>query len=286
MTQLRETRVRDNVRTWTLGGESIATSYGANASVVIGRDAALVIDSFIAPAYARLLERAIRSVSPAPVRFVVLTHHHTDHALGASHFAAAEVEVIAHRSCAERMAAEHHALIASRRRQPEIEELFRDAEPYSPTRVFDDEIVLDLGETRARIFHPGHNHTPGDAAVHLQEESVVICGDLVSDGYHVNYEDAAVENLAGGLDSLRSLEARTIVPGHGDPGGSDLLDSQGRYHSAVRDAVLAGGNAAERIRVAFPSHLLGEVLPSSIEKPWHLYETVRPSGRAGLPSTR
>ena len=83
--------------------------------------------------------------------------------------------------------------------------------------------MIELGETRARIFHPGHNHTPGDAAVHLPEESVVICGDLVSRGYHVNYEDAAVENLAGGLDLLGSLEARTSVPGHGDPGGPDLL---------------------------------------------------------------
>jgi len=35
---------------------------------------------------ARLVEKAVRAWTDRPVRFVVLTHHHTDHALGASFF--------------------------------------------------------------------------------------------------------------------------------------------------------------------------------------------------------
>lgn len=271
MIELRETRIRDNVCTWTLGGESMATSYGSNATAVAGESGVLLVDPFITPAHARLLERAVRAMTPVPVRFVLLTHHHTDHALGAGYFAAAGTEVIAHRACALRMAAEHPGLIASRRRQPEVAELFRDAEACPPSRTFDREIVLDLGGARARVLHPGHNHTPGDAVVHLPEESVAVCGDLVSHGYHVNYEDAAVENLARGLDLLRALDARAVIPGHGAAGGPEILDSQARYHAAVRDAVLAGGgNVPERIRAAFPSHLLEEVLPSSFGKPWQL----------------
>ena len=97
MIELRETRIRDNVRTWTLGGESMATSYGSNATAVAGKSGVLLVDPFITPAHARLLERAVRAMTPVPVRFVLLTHHHTDHALGAGYFAAAGTEVIAHR---------------------------------------------------------------------------------------------------------------------------------------------------------------------------------------------
>ena len=120
-------------------------------------------------------------------------------------------------------------------------------------------------------MHPGSNHTPGDAVAHLPEESVVICGDLVSTGYHVNYEDASPANLERGLETLRALGARSVVPGHGPPGGPELLDRQSRYHSAIRDAVLSAlrpEEALARIRSLFPGYLLEEVLPSALKANW------------------
>ena len=263
---LREHRIGDRVLVWTLGGESIESSYGANGAAVIGREAVLLVDPFIAPAHARLAEAALRKATSLPIRHVVLTHHHTDHALGAGYFAAAGVEVIAHESCRRRMAAEHGGLVASRRRQPAIARLFEDAEAYQPSRTFTGEVVLDLGGgTVVRVLHPGHNHTPGDAIVHLPAESVVFCGDLASNGYHVNYEDAAFENLEPGLGLLRSLGARNCVPGHGPPGGPEILDAQSRYHAAVREARSDGDpkKGAEWIRARFPDHLLGLVVESS-----------------------
>jgi cyclase len=258
-----QTRVRENVFVWTLGGEGIGTSYGANCTAVVGKTAVLLVDPFIAPVFARLLEKKLQERTPVPVRHVLLTHHHTDHALGAGWFASRGVDVIAHPACREAMAAEHPGLIASRRLQPEIASLFRDAEPYVPTRVFDRDITLDLGGTEVRVLHPGHNHTPGDLVAHLPEESLVVCGDLVSAGYHVNYEDAAVENLERGLETLRALGARTLVPGHGPPGGTELLDRQSRYHSAIRAAARSATDPEEslaRIRSLFPGYLLEEVL--------------------------
>ncbi len=268
---LRETRIRDNLWVWTLGGETIAESYGSNCAAIAGRNAVLLIDPFIAPAHARLVEKALRAKTPAPVRHVVLTHHHTDHALGAGWFARAGVEVIAHRSCALRMAAEHPGLVASRRLQPDIADLFRDAEPYLPSRTFNEVLTLDLGGTEARVFHPGHNHTPGDAVVHLPEASVLVCGDLICAGYHVNYEDAALENLAQGPETLRALDARTYLPGHGPTGGPELLDAQRYYHEAVRQVVLSSGNrpdAAERIRSIFSAYRLEKVLSSAVCRRW------------------
>jgi len=43
-TGLRTTALRDNVRVFTLGGESIATSYGANCTAVAGRESVLLVD--------------------------------------------------------------------------------------------------------------------------------------------------------------------------------------------------------------------------------------------------
>ncbi len=177
------------------------------------------------------------------------------------------------------MAAEHPALIESRRRQPEIAALFRDAEPYLPESVFDESLTLDLGGREVQVFHPGHNHTPGDAILHVPDTETVICGDLISSGYHVNYEDADTGNLESGIRFLRSLGARTYVPGHGPAGGPELLDNQARYHSEIRRAASSPDAAAalDRIRSLFPGYLLEEVLPAALR-------TVPPrNGRGNVP---
>jgi cyclase len=263
---LSVTALRDNVRVFTLGGESIATSYGANCTAVAGRESVLLVDPLIAPAFARRIEAAIAAWTPLPIRFVLVTHHHTDHALGAGYFAAKGVVVVAHETCRDRMAVEHAGLIEARRRQPPIAELFREAQAFGPSVVFPEDVTLDLGATQARVIHPGPGHTPGDAIVHLPAESVVICGDLVSAGFHVNYEDATVENLESGLDLLRSLDAQIYLPGHGSAGDSGLIDAQARYHSVVQFAVERDEPEAqlrESLRAEFPGFLLEEVLSAA-----------------------
>lgn len=256
---LRETRVRENVRVWTLGGDRIETSYGANCTAVIGRDSVLVVDPFIVPAFARLVEDALRQLTSLAVRFVVLTHHHTDHALGAGWFAGRGASVAAHAACRDAMAAEHAGLIEARRRVQELAELFRDVKPHLPGIVFDDAIEIDLGDSRARVFHPGPGHTAGDVVVWLERESVAVCGDLVSVGFHVNYEDAVIGNLESGIRALRDLNAQTYVPGHGVTGGPEILEAQLAYHAAI-----AAASSVEEVRKQFPGYALGEVLPQAL----------------------
>jgi len=256
---LRETRLRENVWVWTLGGDRIETSYGANCTAVIGGESVLLVDPLIAPALARLVETAVQEKTSLPVRHVVVTHHHTDHALGSGWFSGRGATVVAHRACRDAMAVEHPGLVEARRKVPQLAELFRDAEPRLPDLVFDDAVSIDLGGAQAHVFHPGRGHTAGDLVVHLEKESVAICGDLVSAGYHVNYEDAAVEGLENGLRRLRGLGVRTYVPGHGAAGGAEILDDQLRYHSAVGAA-----SSADELRSRFPDYLLADVLSQSI----------------------
>ncbi len=269
--RLRETELRDNVWVWTLGGEEIASSYGANCTAVVGREAVLLVDALIAPAHARLVEAALATKTRLPVRFVVLTHHHTDHALGAGWFAGrgTNATIVAHRACQEAMAAEHPGLIDARRKIPALADLFADARPCRPSLDYEDGVLtFDLGDCVVRVIHPGPGHTPGDSIVLFDGESVAVCGDLVSAGYHVNYEDAALANLQTGLDVLRSLGARTYVPGHGAAAGPELLDDQLRYHRAVADAARAADPASARdaLRSRFPGHLLEELLPASVAR--------------------
>ncbi|MGH9440641.1 MAG: MBL fold metallo-hydrolase [Thermoanaerobaculia bacterium] len=271
--KLEEHAIGDRVRVWTLGGDQITSSYGANCVGILGDDGVLLVDPLIAPAHAKLVEAALRKQTDAPVRFVLLTHHHTDHALGSSWFARQGAAVIAHEACRRGMEQHHPALLAQRRKDPELAKLFSDAETILPTITFPATLTLDLGGVEARILHPGHGHTPGDAVLFLPGESVAVCGDLVSSGYHVNFEDASLPGATAGLEFLASLGAETYVPGHGRASGKTILEDQKWYHAAIDEAVRegdAGGrDLAETtgvLKKLFPGFLLEMVLPETVAR--------------------
>jgi cyclase len=265
---LRELPLSPRLLLLTLGGDAAATSYGTNCLALAGRDATLLVDPLIAPAHARLVEAAVRRRGLPPVRHVVLTHHHTDHALGAGFFARRGAIVLAHRRCAALMAAQHAGLVAARRRIPALAALFADAEPHAPAALFDDAADVDLGGgVVAEVRHLGHGHTAGDAVVCFPSEDFVAVGDLVFDGYHFNYEESDVGALPRRLDEVAALSQAFVVPGHGAPGGRELLERQRAYHRDVA-AIVRGsptpGAARAAILARFPGLALEEAVESAI----------------------
>ncbi len=265
--QLRETALSPRLVVLTLGGDRMLTSWGTNCVALAAAAGTLVVDPMIAPAQARLVQEALRRRGFPEVRYVVLTHHHTDHALGAGWFAAQGATVVAHVRCAEEMAAQHPALIAARRRVPELAALFADAAPHAPAVRFQDRHALDLGDAQVEVRHLGPGHTPGDAVVLFPSQGAVACGDLVFSGYHFNYEEADAAQLPRRLEELAALPAARFIPGHGPPGGREVLEAQALYHAEVARIVRSGASpAAARaaIEARFPGQLLPEAIPTAV----------------------
>lgn len=269
---LTENRLSEAVSVFTYGGETLATSYGSNAVAFFGEGAIVLVDPFVSPVQAAGLDADLRARTAAPVTHVVLTHHHTDHALGAGYFAAKGAETVAHEKAAARMAKEHPGLIAERRRDPDVAHLFEPAAAYVPSRTISERLLLEAGGLRLHVFHPGHAHTPGDLCVYAPGPGVLVTGDLVSTGYHPNLEDADVAGMRAALERLRLLPFRTLVPGHGPAGGREGVEDQLRYldtaESAVRRALESGTEEDARAALtrAFPLFRLGMVLPAFVAR--------------------
>jgi glyoxylase-like metal-dependent hydrolase (beta-lactamase superfamily II) len=265
---LTETRLSDAASVFTHGGETLAESYGSNATVFFGKGAVVVVDPFVAPRQAAALGARIAERTVDPVTHVVLTHHHTDHALGASFFAALGSDVIAHEAAARRMALEHGALIAERRRDPALAGLFDGVEPFAPSRLVADGLAFEAGGIRFDVFHPGPAHTPGDLCVYVPALGVLVPGDLVSTGYHPNLEDADVAGWRASLVRLRAIPFWTLVPGHGPAGGREAVEDQITYFDAAerttREAAEFGFDPVAALKAAFPERLLAIVLPDVV----------------------
>jgi glyoxylase-like metal-dependent hydrolase (beta-lactamase superfamily II) len=267
---LEERAIGARVVVFTPGGDTLRDSFGANCTAVIGDQGVLLIDPLIAPAEAARVEAALRRRTSAPVRFVALTHHHTDHALGAGLFARRGVPVLAHHACCAAMAAEHPALVAARRRDRALGPLFAGAEPFVP-ESFESHRALELGGTRAVLRHFGPGHTAGDVVVEVPDERLVVCGDLVNHRYHTNFEDADLPQLEARLSALRALGCAHVVPGHGAPGGPELIEGQRSYQHDFRvlareAASLDAPEASARVRARFPGYRLEIVVPESLRR--------------------
>jgi glyoxylase-like metal-dependent hydrolase (beta-lactamase superfamily II) len=269
---LTENRLSEAVSVFTYGGETLAESYGSNATVFFGNGAVVVVDPFVAPSQAAALGARIAARTGDPVTHVVLTHHHTDHALGGSWFKAFGAEVIAHAEAGRRMALEHAGLLAERRKDPALASVFEGAEPYAPTRLVTDGLAFEAGGFRFDVFHPGHAHTPGDLCVYAPSLGVLVSGDLVSTGYHPNLEDADVAGWRSALDRLLSLPFWILVPGHGAVGGREAVRDQLHYLDRTREIVAKGAGSdrgdetTDALALAFPEFRLKSVLPLLVER--------------------
>jgi len=80
-----------------------AVAVGANAAIIINDDDVLIVDSHVSPAAAQALLDELAAVTDKPVRYVVNTHYHFDHAHG-NQIYPPDVQVIGHELTREMLA--------------------------------------------------------------------------------------------------------------------------------------------------------------------------------------
>lgn len=220
---------------------------GSNGTIVVNDRDVLLVDSHMTPAAAWALTREIRTLTDKPVRYVVNTHFHFDHA-GGNQIFPEDVEIIGH-PYTRRMIEAGYAFggrsyqtfvgtlperVESMRvgldtitdaearvdaeRQLGIQEQWLEADaavvPTSPNLTVTHRMTLFRGSREIRILFLGRGHTGGDVVVYLPAERILITGDLITGGIPYLGDGYALE-WAETLLALKALDFETIVPGHG-----------------------------------------------------------------------
>jgi glyoxylase-like metal-dependent hydrolase (beta-lactamase superfamily II) len=123
--------------------------------------------------------------------------------------------------------------------------------------TYSERATVDLGGVSVDLTHVGLAHTRGDQLVVVPERRVAFTGDLVENRLFPIFPwfppaDADVSGAAwlAVLERLESLSVDVVVPGHGEPGGLELVAAARAYMADVQERVRAVGTArsAEEVK--------------------------------------
>jgi len=220
---------------------------GANAGIVIGNRAVLVVDSLYREPASRALLEAVRKLTDLPIRYLVNTHHHIDHVAGNRLFAEAGATVLAQRNVAAWIQGENQRLLGGDSASPEQREQL--AKLLQPQLSFNDRMNLDLGGRRVELQHR-LGHTGGDTVVWVPDAQVMFLGDLLWRRSIPNLIDANLVQWRATLETLGVMgEATRFVPGHGGVANLQDLREFAGYLDALDQAV-ADAQGPEETRSA------------------------------------
>jgi cyclase len=237
-----------------------------NNIIIEMKDYLIVVDANF-PSGARGAMADAKRLSSKPVKYVFDTHHHGDHAYGNPVWTQAGATTLAYKGVAEEMKRnEPAAWQAAAKQRQDVREMNRDtAEP--PQQTFDkNEFVLSDSTRRVEFHYFGWAHTRGDGFVYLPKEQILCTGDAVANGPHNYTGDGNVANWPVVIRKAQKLKVKTVLPGHGVPGGPEVLEGQAQYmialHKGVKDAIAKGKKLDDLKTVDVPDNVKKWVGPS------------------------
>jgi glyoxylase-like metal-dependent hydrolase (beta-lactamase superfamily II) len=220
---------------------------GSNGAVIVNADDVLIVDPGITPAAARAFIADVKTLTNKPVRYVVDTHYHYDHAFGNQVFGP-DVTLIGHDMTRRHLMSnvlqqrtyqtngvgaiattftrlrDQIAKAADPKekavleRQLAIHQAYADDQknikPTPPTTTLTNDLTLHRGGREIQIRFLGRAHTDGDVVVFLPRERIVATGDMITNG--LSYTgDAFVQEWPATLEKVMALDFDTVMPGHG-----------------------------------------------------------------------
>jgi glyoxylase-like metal-dependent hydrolase (beta-lactamase superfamily II) len=271
-----------------------AAVLNCNAVIFENERDLLIVDAHSKPSAVAALVQQIRAeLTDKPVRYVVATHFHWDHAQGLPGYrwAAPEATLLgseATRKLMDELSAsrlqnsleqmektleQDRQRLASARTAEErsywlemvsgvsayIAEM-RNYKPELPEVTFDRDLVIHDKAGELRLSFRGRAHTAGDVVVYSPRAKVVATGDLIhgflpylGDGYPLEYPNTLLR--------VAEMDFQTIAGGHGDiHRGRGLLYLKRNYIEEITDRVARGRRAGKTL-----AQLQAEITPATLK---------------------
>jgi cyclase len=186
-------------------GLFMITGAGANSEIRVTSEGLIVVDGKLpGEENYNTFMGLVKMISPEPIKYLIVTHHHADHTGNNNRFLAAGVPIVAQENL-----------------NRNLENYQATPKPAAATITYDKERTLRLGGVTVEAHYFGRAHTSGDTVVYYPDLKVVAVSDVVTTG-----RTGPLADYAGGgsfvewpktLDGILSLDFDTAIAGNGEP---------------------------------------------------------------------
>lgn len=242
------TKLSDNVYAYV--GEKDASpshSFAANAGIVIGRDGVLVVDTLISAREGQRFLADIRKITKKPIKYVVNTHTHLDHAFGNCVFADLGATVISHSADRALLAKVGADILKNSGTYGLKPEDMAGTEIVLPNMTFSDQMSIDLGGVTVELIRTASSHTEGSLVVWLPSQKLLFAGDILFTDFHPYLADGDLSGWGKTIDKLLTMDVERIIPGHGPLSSRKDLQEMKAYliafDATAREMVAKGATA-------------------------------------------
>ena len=179
------------------------------AGVIAGPQWAVVIDTLALPDETLGMREFIEHDLGVPIRYVINTHYHADHAWGNCFFPGATI--ISHARCRDLLEERGiPSLEAARKQNANV----RQVKIILPHMTFDSgEFNLRVGKKNLNIF-PTFGHSDDGIAIMVEEDRVLFAGDAFMPLPYV--VDGNIDDMIASTKKIGRMGLENIVQGHGD----------------------------------------------------------------------
>jgi glyoxylase-like metal-dependent hydrolase (beta-lactamase superfamily II) len=196
----RLVKIKDDLYVLQNAHNSVAEigRYGGNVAIYLTSDGVILFDSKYAQMHDFILAQ-VRSLTDKPIKYVVLTHSHPDHAGGAAKMVEMGATVVISSEDRELLARTHPTAL--------------------PQVAYHGQAQLYLGGKAVQL-HEFCGHTRGDTVAYLPGDRVLVVGDLVTTPDSipeiVAYGDGGNwTDLGHTLDAIAKMDFDLVICGHG-----------------------------------------------------------------------
>jgi len=212
-----------------------------NQGWIMFKDYVVVVDGNF-PSGVDVVLPKIKAITKKPIKFVVDTHHHGDHAYGnMKWFENGAIPVASYGALVELKKYEtgfygRHPIgrwewSAKQRTGVKASKLL------PPMITFEKKLVFDDGTMRAECLYLGNAHTHGDVFVWLPKQRILFSGDAIVNGPYNYMGDGNSIDWLKTLDAAKMLKPKIMCPGHGARADAGLIDDQKAYFTALHNVV-------------------------------------------------
>lgn len=211
----------------------------SNAGIILTQEGVVLIDSGQNPEDSRALLAAVRKLTDLPVRFLINTEPHPDHATGNFVFSP-PAWVVGHTGATEAIHSRHEPerITEYRNQSPAARAAADGFRLVTPHIEYGDRMTLYMGERILELRYLKNVHSEADTAVWLPRERILFAGPAaLPNAWNRLRPSVSIPDIIGHMKTLQSLNPEVVIPGHGPTITAKGFDDSIRFYELLLERV-------------------------------------------------